>query len=112
MSEFRVGQNWTEKMAGQDRKEGLVMDEAIYNSHIGNEEFYAKVSDITGFQQSAKCVLWNYSYEILLTLLFSRKALLCKISYFKKFLLNIPKYKKIKTQSLQKCAFLKTPLNS
>lgn len=31
-------------MAGQDRKEGLVMDEAIYNSHIGNEEFYAKVS--------------------------------------------------------------------
>lgn len=46
MSEFRVGQNWTEKMAGQDRKEGLVMDEAIYNSHIGNEEFYAKVSEM------------------------------------------------------------------
>ena len=44
MSEFRTRQNWTEKMAGQDRKEGLVMDEAIYNSHIGNEEFYAKVS--------------------------------------------------------------------
>ena len=44
MSEFRVGQNWTEKMAGQDRREGLVMDEAIYNSHIGNEEFYARVS--------------------------------------------------------------------
>ena len=44
MREFSVGQNWTEKMAGQDRKEGLVMDEAIYNSHIGNEEFYAKVS--------------------------------------------------------------------
>ena len=31
-------------MAGQDRKEGLVMDEAIFNSHIGNEEFYDKVS--------------------------------------------------------------------
>lgn len=44
MREFSVGQNWTEKMAGQDRKEGLVMDWAIYNSHIGNEEFYAKVS--------------------------------------------------------------------
>lgn len=44
MREFSAGQNWTEKMAGQYRKEGLVMDEAIYNSHIGNEEFYAKVS--------------------------------------------------------------------
>ena len=70
-------------------------------------EFYAKVSDITGFQQSAKCVLWNYSYEILLNLLFSRRALLCKINYFKKFLLNIPKYKKIKSESLQKGAFLR-----
>ena len=46
MSEFRAGQNWTEKMAGEDRKEGLVMDEAIYNSHIGNEDFYAKVSEM------------------------------------------------------------------
>ena len=44
MREFSVGQNWIEKMARQDRKEGLIMDEAIYNSHIGNEEFYAKVS--------------------------------------------------------------------
>lgn len=46
MSEFRAGQNWTEKMAAQDRREGLVMDEAIYNSHIGNEEFYAEVSEM------------------------------------------------------------------
>ncbi len=46
MSEFRAKQNWTEKMAGQDRREGFVMDEAIYNSHIGNEEFYAKVSEM------------------------------------------------------------------
>ena len=74
-------------------------------------EFYAKVSDITGFQQSAKCVLWNYSYEILLNLLFSRKMFLCKISYFKKFLLNTPKYKKFKNESLQKCAFLKASSN-
>ena len=94
-----IGIHDREKRRDSDEKKSLL-------------EFYAKVSDITGFQQSAKCVLWNYSYEILLTLLFSRKALLCKISYFKKFLLNIPKYKKIKTQSLQKCAFLKTPLNS
>ena len=94
-----IGIHDREKRRDSDEKKSLL-------------EFYAKVSDITGFQQSAKCALWNYSYEILLTLLFSRKALLCKISYFKKFLLNIPKYKKIKTQSLQKCAFLKTPLNS
>ena len=46
MSEFRIGQNWTEKMAGKDRKDGLVMDEAIYNFHIGNEDFYAKVSEM------------------------------------------------------------------
>ena len=46
MNEFRSGQNWTEKMAGQDRKEGLVMDEAIYNSHIENENFYNTVSEM------------------------------------------------------------------
>ena len=44
MREFRTEQNWTEKMARHDREEGLVMDKAIYNSHIGNEKFYAKVS--------------------------------------------------------------------
>ena len=46
MNEFRVGQNWTEKMARRRKKDGLVMDEAIYNSHIGNEDFYAKVSEM------------------------------------------------------------------
>ena len=70
-------------------------------------EFCLKVVDITGFQKSAKCIFWNYSYEILLSLLFSRKNIFLKISYFKKFLLNIPKYKKNKFESLQKCAFLK-----
>lgn len=44
--EFATEQNWTEKMAGQNRKEGLVMDETIYNSHIGNEDFYAKVFEM------------------------------------------------------------------
>lgn len=44
LEEFRPGQNWTEKMAGIYRAEGLIMDEAIYNSHIGNEEFYDKVA--------------------------------------------------------------------
>ncbi len=44
MREFSAEQNWTEKMAELDRGEGLVIDEAIYNSHIGNEEFYTKVS--------------------------------------------------------------------
>ena len=44
--EFATGQNWTEKMAGQDRREGLLIDEAIYNSHIENEEFYAEVSEM------------------------------------------------------------------
>ena len=46
MREFSAGQNWTEKMAGQDREEGLVMDEAIYNSHVKNEDFYANVSEM------------------------------------------------------------------
>lgn len=46
MSEFRTGQNWTEKMARQDRKEGIIMDESIYNPHIENEDFYAKVSEM------------------------------------------------------------------
>lgn len=42
--EFSATQNWVEKMAGQDRREGFVMDDAIYNSHIGNEEYYSKVA--------------------------------------------------------------------
>lgn len=42
--EFSKSQNWVEKMAGQDRKEGFVMDDAIYNSHAGNEEYYSKVA--------------------------------------------------------------------
>lgn len=47
MSKFGdTEQNWAEIMAGQDRKEGLVMDEAIYNSHIKNEKFYSKVSEM------------------------------------------------------------------
>ncbi len=47
MNEFGdTKQNWIEKMAGQDREEGLVMDEAIYNSHIENEKFYTKVSEM------------------------------------------------------------------
>ena len=46
MGEFSVGQNWIKKMAEQTPKEGLDINEAIYNSHIGNEEFYAKVSEM------------------------------------------------------------------
>ena len=46
MREFRTEQNWTEKMAGQGREEGLAMNEAIYNSHIGNEKFYDKVCEM------------------------------------------------------------------
>ena len=37
LEEFSKAQSWTEKLAGQDRAEGIVMDEAIYNSHINNE---------------------------------------------------------------------------
>lgn len=44
ISEFKTEQNWIKKIAGQNRKEGLVMDEAIYKAHIGNEKFYTKVS--------------------------------------------------------------------
>ena len=37
--------NWVEKMAGQDRKNGLEMDDAIYYSHAGNEDFYSEVAN-------------------------------------------------------------------
>ena len=44
ISEFNKEQNWTEKMAGQQRKNGVVMNESIYNLHIKNEELYSKVA--------------------------------------------------------------------
>ena len=46
IKEFRAGQNWTEKMAGQNRAEGLVIDDAIKNAHSENKEFYEKVSEM------------------------------------------------------------------
>ena len=44
--DFRKTKNWTKKMAGLDRKEGLVMEDAIYNAHIENNEYYSKVSNM------------------------------------------------------------------
>lgn len=46
LNKFSSRQNWTEKMAGLYREKGLIMDGAIYNSHIENEEFYAKVAQM------------------------------------------------------------------
>ena len=56
MSEFRTGQNWTKKMAEKEREEGFIIDEAIYNSHIGNEMFYAKVSEMIAERIKARQV--------------------------------------------------------
>ncbi len=46
IGEFSQDKSWTEKMSALDRKEGLVIDEAIYNSHISNEDFYSTVSKL------------------------------------------------------------------
>lgn len=44
LNEFSQKKNWTEKMAKIERKEGILMDDAIYNSHIENEGYYSIVS--------------------------------------------------------------------
>ena len=45
-NEFRPGQNWTEKISSQERKEGMIMDARMYSVHAGNEAFYEHVSDM------------------------------------------------------------------
>jgi hypothetical protein len=45
-NEFRPGQNWTEKISSQERKEGMIMDARMYSVHMGNESFYEHVSDM------------------------------------------------------------------
>lgn len=44
MNELRVGQNWAKKMASLERTNGKVIDEAIFNSHKDNNDYYEKVS--------------------------------------------------------------------
>ena len=70
-------------------------------------EFCSKISDICGFKMSTKEILWNYTYEIVLCLLFSRKLLLRRFNYYIKFLLSIRKYQKAKQNSIKQGAFLK-----
>lgn len=43
-NEFKPGQNWVEKMSAQNRREGIIYDEAIYNSHVENEDYYENVA--------------------------------------------------------------------
>ncbi len=69
--------------------------------------FCSKISDISGFKMSAKEVFWNYSYEIVKKLLFSRGCFLQELKYYIKFSLNMPNYKKLKRLSLKPMAFLK-----
>ena len=45
-------------------------------------EFHSKVSDICGFRMSAKEVLWNYTYETLLRIIFDRKKIFCRLNYY------------------------------
>lgn len=70
-------------------------------------EFCVKVVEISNTNSSAKCVLWNYTYDILLKILFSRKKIFRRLKYYITFVSNIPKYNKIKKESRNKCAFLK-----
>ena len=69
--------------------------------------YCASISEISGFHMSTKEILWNYSYETLLKVLFSPKNIFCCLSYYIKFLVSIPQFKKIKKDSLKHCAFLK-----
>ena len=44
LNKFNENNFWTKKLAGQKRKEGIVIDENIYNSHHKNEDFYEDIS--------------------------------------------------------------------
>lgn len=114
---FHYGEdnNYADRAWYKGYKVGVVMSvigihdrEARINSEekICLLEFCSKVDDISGFNQTSIIVLKNYAFEILLNILFSRKNILCRLKYFKKFLVNIPNYKRMKNFSLQKGAFL------
>ena len=44
MDEFKNVKSWTNKMAIQYQKDGIIIDEAIFNSHIENDNFYNKTA--------------------------------------------------------------------
>lgn len=69
-------------------------------------DFSAKVSEISGFQKSSKEILWNYSYETLLKVLFSPKNAFCSLNYYINFLRNILHFRRLRKESLKHCAFL------
>ena len=70
-------------------------------------EYCEKIVEICGFSYSAKLVIWNYTYNILLAALFQRRNFTIKLNYYRKFILSVPRYLKARKASLVKTAFLK-----
>ena len=115
---FHYGEdnNYAERVWEKGYKLGVVMsalaihdrENRVYSKEkICYLDFCRRIHDISGFKKSAKNVLWDYTYEMLLNILFHRKNIICKLGLYKTFLFNIPRYKKLRLASTKKCAFLK-----
>ena len=114
---FHYGEdnNYANRVWGKGFKTGVVMNAKAVHDRKGRfvseekkifHEYCARVVEISNLNSSAKCVLWGYTYEIFLKILFSQKKLFPRLMNYIKFLFQVPKYIKIKNNSLKKCAFL------
>ncbi|WP_294958691.1 glycosyltransferase family 2 protein [uncultured Fibrobacter sp.] len=108
--------NYADRVRAKGYKIGVSMSSKAIHNREGRpyseekelfHEFCVKIVELSNFTNTSKSILWNYTYEILLKIIFSRKNIFCRLKYYIKFVLNIPKYNRIKKASLNKCAFLK-----
>ena len=44
MQEFSKDQDWIQKLAGANRKEGIILDDQVLNAHSKNEDYYKMVA--------------------------------------------------------------------
>lgn len=90
-------------LAIHDRAERVVPDEKKIFF-----DYCLKIVEISSFSNTAKCILWNYTYDTLLNIFFLRKHILCRLKFYLKFIFGVSKFIRIKKESLKTGAFLKT----
>lgn len=116
---FHYGEdnNYAERAQQKGYKIGVVMKALGIHDRAGRIisdekkiffDYSLKIVEISNLNNSAKCILLNYTYDTLLKILFSRTHILCRLGFYFKFVFSVPKYIKIKKESAKTGAFLKT----
>ncbi len=114
---FHYGEdnNYADRLKYNGYKLGVVMNASAIHDRANRVDsgekkclmdFSSKIHRLSGFDFSTRKVILIYTYEILKKILFNRNNLFYYLLCYKKFILNIPKYKRIKKESLKKGAFL------